>query len=156
VDADLNCIKGGGACHLREKVLAEAAMTWIVVADYRKNSLVLGINVRSCLRYAAIAAQALFRETRTKLWRQYKKGVPVEVAPFAYAKLLANLRAIGSPDAALRMATHKAGPIVTDNGNFVIDAPFPEKYMQDPLTVRRLRGCRRTDVLTRGTAPDTY
>lgn len=27
VDADLNCIKGGGACHLREKVLAEAAET---------------------------------------------------------------------------------------------------------------------------------
>ena len=25
VDHDLNCIKGGGACHLREKVLAEAA-----------------------------------------------------------------------------------------------------------------------------------
>ena len=27
VDHDLNCIKGGGACHLREKVLAEAAET---------------------------------------------------------------------------------------------------------------------------------
>ncbi|TFY73559.1 hypothetical protein EWM64_g10453 [Hericium alpestre] len=27
VDRDLNCIKGGGACHLREKVLAEAAVT---------------------------------------------------------------------------------------------------------------------------------
>ena len=25
VDSDLNCIKGGGACHLREKVPAEAA-----------------------------------------------------------------------------------------------------------------------------------
>ncbi|KAG9078826.1 ribose-5-phosphate isomerase rki1 [Ceratobasidium sp. UAMH 11750] len=27
VDLELNCIKGGGACHLREKVLAEAAET---------------------------------------------------------------------------------------------------------------------------------
>ena len=27
VDQNLNCIKGGGACHLREKVLAEAAKT---------------------------------------------------------------------------------------------------------------------------------
>jgi ribose 5-phosphate isomerase A len=26
-DSQLNCIKGGGACHLREKVLAEAAET---------------------------------------------------------------------------------------------------------------------------------
>ena len=45
VDKDLNCIKGGGACHLREKVLAEAAVTFVVVADYRKNSQILGTNV---------------------------------------------------------------------------------------------------------------
>ncbi|KZV62237.1 ribose-5-phosphate isomerase [Peniophora sp. CONT] len=107
VDAGLNCIKGGGACHLREKVLAEAAITWVVVADYRKNSKVLGTT--------------------------YKVGVPVEVAPFAYAKLLENLHTLGSPTAQLRMATHKAGPIVTDNGNFVIDAPFPVEYMREPL-----------------------
>ena len=29
VDTALNCIKGGGACHLREKVLAEAAETCV-------------------------------------------------------------------------------------------------------------------------------
>lgn len=32
----------------------------------------------------------------------------------------------------LRMAVAKAGPVVTDNGNFVIDAPFSEHYMKDP------------------------
>lgn len=52
VDHDLNCIKGGGACHLREKVLAEAAETWIVVADYRKNSEVLGTTVRSPFKFS--------------------------------------------------------------------------------------------------------
>lgn len=46
VDDNLNAIKGGGACQLREKVLAEAATTWVMVADYRKNSHVLGTNVR--------------------------------------------------------------------------------------------------------------
>ncbi|KAG8737043.1 ribose-5-phosphate isomerase rki1 [Ceratobasidium sp. 414] len=106
VDLELNCIKGGGACHLREKVLAEAAETFIVVADYRKNTGLLG-----------------------KSWKQ---GVPIEVAPFAYAKLLQNLHRLGSPGAALRMAKMKAGPIVTDNGNFCIDAPFDEVYMRDP------------------------
>ncbi|KDQ16629.1 hypothetical protein BOTBODRAFT_186306 [Botryobasidium botryosum FD-172 SS1] len=106
VDADLNCIKGGGACHLREKVLAEAAETFIVVADYRKNSHILGTN--------------------------YKVGVPIEVTPFAYARLLQTLRRIGSPLAALRMAKAKAGPVVTDNGNFVIDAPFPESHLRNP------------------------
>ncbi|KIP03655.1 hypothetical protein PHLGIDRAFT_110604 [Phlebiopsis gigantea 11061_1 CR5-6] len=109
VDNDLNCIKGGGACHLREKVLAEAADTWIVVADYRKNSEVLG-----------------------KTWKQ---GVPVEVAPFAYAKVLHNLQTLGSTGPKLRMAKMKAGPIVSDNGNFVIDAPFHEQEMKDPLTL---------------------
>lgn len=29
VDEELNCIKGGGGCHLREKVLAEAAETCV-------------------------------------------------------------------------------------------------------------------------------
>ncbi|PSR76397.1 hypothetical protein PHLCEN_2v8493 [Hermanssonia centrifuga] len=109
VDKDLNCIKGGGACHLREKVLAEAADTWIIVADYRKNSDVLGKN--------------------------WKQGVPVEVAPFAYVKVLQNLRTLGSEKASLRMAKMKAGPIVSDNGNFVIDAPFPEEQMKDPFTL---------------------
>ncbi|KAG8757743.1 ribose-5-phosphate isomerase rki1 [Serendipita sp. 396] len=109
VDADLNCIKGGGACHLREKVLAEAAETWVVVADYRKNSRILGTT--------------------------YKQGVPIEVAPFAYAKLLQNVHRLGSEKAVLRMAKAKAGPVVTDNGNFVIDAPFDESSYTNPRSI---------------------
>ena len=42
VDLALNAIKGGGACHLREKVLAEAADEFVIVADYRKNNILLG------------------------------------------------------------------------------------------------------------------
>ncbi|KAI0691127.1 ribose 5-phosphate isomerase [Cytidiella melzeri] len=109
VDKDLCCIKGGGACQLREKVLAEAADTWIVVADYRKNSQTLGSN--------------------------WKQGVPIEVASFAYAKVLHNLTSLGSTAPKLRMAKMKAGPIVSDNGNFIIDAPFPEEKMTNPLTL---------------------
>jgi len=110
VDPQLNCIKGGGACHLREKVLAEAARTFIVVADYRKNSDCLGVN--------------------------YHAGVPIEVVPFAYAKVLYHLHnELGSPGAKLRMAVAKAGPVVSDNGNFVIDAPFDREKMKDPQKV---------------------
>jgi len=112
VDRHLNCIKGGGACQLREKVLAEAARTFIVVADYRKNGEFLGTN--------------------------FKPGVPIEVVPFAYAKVLRILRdELGSPDATLRMGIKKAGPVVTDNGNFVIDAPFPRERLEEPHTVMR-------------------
>ncbi|SAM83917.1 probable RKI1-D-ribose-5-phosphate ketol-isomerase [Ustilago bromivora] len=106
VDNALNCIKGGGACHLREKVLAEAANEFVVVADYRKNGSQLG----------------------TK-WLQ---GIPIEVAPFAYAKVLQNLKKMGANKPVLRMGKAKAGPVVTDNGNFCIDAPFPESQMKDP------------------------
>ncbi|KAF9451573.1 ribose-5-phosphate isomerase [Macrolepiota fuliginosa MF-IS2] len=106
VDKNLNCIKGGGACHLREKVLAEAAKTFIVVADFRKNGESLGTN--------------------------WAPGVPIEVVPFAYARVLRQLKeTFGSPNATLRMAVKKAGPVVTDNGNFVIDAPFDTEKFQD-------------------------
>ncbi|KAK0199825.1 ribose 5-phosphate isomerase A-domain-containing protein [Desarmillaria ectypa] len=110
VDRELNCIKGGGACHLREKVLAEAALTFILVADYRKNVDYLCTN--------------------------FKPGVPIEVVPFAYAKVLRNLHeSLRSPNATLRMAVAKAGPVVTDNGNFVIDAPFSREDMMDPYAI---------------------
>jgi hypothetical protein len=33
------------------------------------------------------------------------------------------------------MAKAKAGPVVTDNGNFVIDAPFEEALYKDPHTL---------------------
>jgi len=110
VDSDLNCIKGGGACQLREKVLAEAAKTFIVVADYRKNVSVLGTN--------------------------FTQGVPIEVVPFAYAKVLKTLKEdLGSPQAVLRMAKMKAGPVVSDNSNFIIDAPFSQEVMKDPTSL---------------------
>ncbi|PWN42369.1 ribose 5-phosphate isomerase [Ceraceosorus guamensis] len=90
VDPALNAIKGGGACHLREKVLAEAAKNFIVVADYRKNSNgVLGT-----------------------AWTQ---GVPVEAAEFAYSKVMRDLTKLGGKPV-LRMGKAKAGPVVTDNG----------------------------------------
>jgi len=110
VDKNLNCIKGGGACHLREKVLAEAAKIFILVADYRKNVEFLGTN--------------------------FRQGVPIEVVPFAYAKVLQNLHTIiGAPRAALRMAVCKAGPVVSDNANFIIDAPFDGGELAEPYTL---------------------
>jgi len=106
IDDDLNCIKGGGACHLREKVLAEAANVFVLVADDRKNSRVLGT--------------------------AWKQGIPIEVAMFAWATVVHNLEKMGCKSATLRMGTGKAGPVVTDNGGFVVDAIFSESYMRDP------------------------
>jgi ribose 5-phosphate isomerase A len=97
VDAQLNCIKGGGACHLQEKLVAACARRFVLIADYRKNS--------------------------AKLGEQWKKGVPVEVVPAAVAAVTRWLQALGGV-ATLRMGVNKAGPVVTDNGNLVLDADF--------------------------------
>ncbi|KAF9235022.1 ribose 5-phosphate isomerase, partial [Melanogaster broomeanus] len=94
---------------LREKVLAEAAKTFILVANHRKNVEYLGTN--------------------------FTPGVPIEIVPFAYAKVLQNLHhMLGSPNATLRMAKAKAGP-VSDNANFIIDAPFSTEVMKGPYTL---------------------
>lgn len=45
VDASLNAIKGGGAAHLREKVVAASSKEFILIADYRKMSEQLGQQV---------------------------------------------------------------------------------------------------------------
>ncbi|KDN53495.1 putative RKI1-D-ribose-5-phosphate ketol-isomerase [Tilletiaria anomala UBC 951] len=106
VDNCLNAIKGGGACHLREKVLAEAATEFVIVADYRKNSNILG-----------------------SAWTQ---GVPIAVIPFSYAKVMRDLKKLGSTNAQLRMGKMKAGPVVTDDSCFIIDAVFSPAVMKDP------------------------
>ncbi|KAJ3172752.1 hypothetical protein HDU87_007840 [Geranomyces variabilis] len=107
-DAELNCIKGGGACQLQEKLVASCATKFVIVADYRKDSKVLGT--------------------------QWKQGVPLEVVPMAYVPILAKLKALGGKPT-LRMAVRKAGPVVTDNGNFVIDADFGQ--ISDPVALEK-------------------
>ena len=68
---------------------------------------------------------------------KYTSGVPIEVSPFAYTPVLRSLHTkLESPKATLRMARAKAGPVVTDNGNFIIDAPFSEAALKNPREVR--------------------
>ncbi|GJQ75092.1 hypothetical protein Trydic_g9705 [Trypoxylus dichotomus] len=95
VDANLNLIKGGGGCLLQEKIIASCAKKFIVVADYTKNSRSLG--------------------------DQYKKGIPIEVLPLAYIPVKYKIESKYGGNLELRMAVAKAGPVVTDNGNFILD-----------------------------------
>ncbi|KAK9465321.1 ribose 5-phosphate isomerase A-domain-containing protein [Lipomyces arxii] len=99
VDSDLNCIKGGGACLFQEKLVAICAKKFVLVADYRKNS--------------------------EKLGAQWIQGVPIEVVPLAHAKVSADLKAMGALNVTLRLGGKaKAGPVITDNCNTIIDAHF--------------------------------
>uniref|UniRef100_F6QSF2 Ribose-5-phosphate isomerase n=1 Tax=Monodelphis domestica TaxID=13616 RepID=F6QSF2_MONDO len=98
VDADLNLIKGGGGCLTQEKIVAGYAKRFIVIADYRKDSKNLG--------------------------EHWVKGVPIEVIPMAYVPVARALARMFGGVAELRMAERKAGPVVTDNGNFLLDWKF--------------------------------
>lgn len=98
-DEKLNLIKGGGACLFQEKLVAEAAKKFVVVADFRKKSLALGTE-----------------------WTQ---GVPIEIVPNSYAKVILDLKKLGAKTAGLRQGGKaKAGPVITDNNNFLLDADF--------------------------------
>ncbi|XP_045109039.1 ribose-5-phosphate isomerase-like isoform X1 [Portunus trituberculatus] len=97
-DQQLTLIKGGGGCQLQEKIVAAAAKTFVVIADYRKDSTVLG--------------------------EQWKKGIPIEVVPMAYCPVKLKIENELGGQAVLRQAKAKAGPVVTDNGNFILDWVF--------------------------------
>lgn len=47
--------------------------------------------------------------------------VPIEVLPFAYSKVIEELEK-NKMSCSLRMSKTKLGPVVTDNGNFLLDA----------------------------------
>ncbi|MHA1194230.1 MAG: ribose 5-phosphate isomerase A [Promethearchaeota archaeon] len=97
IDNELNLIKGGGGCLVQEKIIAYNSKKLVIIADFRKKSNKLGEN--------------------------WKKGVPIEVMPIAYIPIINKLKKLGGTPK-LRMAQAKAGPLVTDNGNFIIDVDF--------------------------------
>ncbi|KAG6001158.1 hypothetical protein E4U21_004657 [Claviceps maximensis] len=108
VDEDLNLIKGGGACLFQEKLVATAAKKFIAVADSRKQS------PRLCTKW---------------------KTIPIEVLPLAAPDVLRRLRAMGSPSPVVRSGLpSKAGECVTDNGMWIIDAPFSPLRLPKDLT----------------------
>lgn len=61
-------------------------------------------------------------------------SVPVEVMPMASAPVRSRIEALGG-DPTLRTASEKDGPVVTDNGNLLLDCDFGE--IQDPSGLAR-------------------
>ena len=84
-----------------------------------------------------------FRKRSTTLGTSWTQGVPIEIVPLAHTKVINDLLCLGAQNPQLRMGGKaKAGPIVTDNGNFIIDAHFGE--LEDPEglaeTIKKLVG----------------
>ncbi len=59
----------------------------------------------------------------SKLAERLSVPVPVEVVPYASALVAQHVRALGGVPV-LREGVKKDGPVITDNGNFVIDCAF--------------------------------
>lgn len=95
-------IKGGGAAHARERVIAAAAERFVVVVDGSKLADALSL------------------------------PVPVEVLPPARSYVAAAVRDLGGAPS-LRDAGGKDGPVVTDNGNLVLDVDFGRIDVPDAL-----------------------
>jgi ribose 5-phosphate isomerase A len=102
VDFNLFVIKGGGAAHTREKVVACSARKFVIVAD------------------------------ESKFVERLNHAVPVEVLPFASRLAERRLKAIGGMPV-LRLGKMKDGPVITDNGNFVMDVDFGT--IEDPAAL---------------------
>ncbi len=106
-DSGLNLIKGRGAAHTREKIVAFGASRFVILIDASKRVDRLGSHM----------------------------PLPVEVVPMAVSPVMACLRALGAhPE--LRMGVKKDGPVVTDQGFWVIDAQF-DAGISDPAIVDR-------------------
>ena len=93
VDHRLYVIKGGGAAHTREKVVACSARRFVIVAD------------------------------ESKFANHLTHPVPVEALPFALRLVERQLLELGGRPV-LRLGKMKDGPVITDNGNFVLDVDF--------------------------------
>ncbi|ESP87846.1 ribose-5-phosphate isomerase RpiA [Candidatus Halobonum tyrrellensis] len=70
----------------------------------------------------------------TKLADALSRPVPVEVLPAARASVAAAVRDAGG-EPTLRAAARKDGPVVTDNGNLVVDCDFGR--IADPAALAR-------------------
>jgi ribose 5-phosphate isomerase A len=91
----LDLVKGGGAALLREKIVDSTAKRLVIVVDEKKLAKTLG----------------------------GPQPIPVEITPFGYASTLEKIRRI-SEKTSLRESSGKVGPIITDNGNLIVDTYF--------------------------------
>ena len=91
----LDLVKGGGAALLREKIVDSTAKKLIIVVDEKKLVKTLG----------------------------GERPIPVEIVAFGYPSTLSRIKQI-SEKAVLREGAGKVGPVITDNGNLIVDAYF--------------------------------
>jgi ribose 5-phosphate isomerase A len=123
IDEKLNLIKGMGGALAREKIVASVSKKLLIVADECKKVKVLG---------------------------EGNHPVPMEVLPFAAQVVMRRVKEIGGKPV-LREGEGKVGPVITDNGNVIIDAYFGLIHKPEELEgkLKLLPGVVETGIFVR-------
>jgi ribose 5-phosphate isomerase A len=98
VDPANNMIKGRGGAMFREKLVMRAAARTVILIDESKKVAQLG----------------------------QKFPVPVEIHPSALPVVEAAVRNLNASEIVLRLGKGKDGPVITENGNFILDVRFTD------------------------------
>ncbi|MGO9412560.1 MAG: ribose 5-phosphate isomerase A [Spirochaetia bacterium] len=124
VDESFNLIKGGGGALLMEKIVAYVSRRFLVIVDHTK------LSSRLCDH----------------------SPVPVEIVVDSLETVKKRLREMGG-EVSLRIGQRKAGPVVTDLGNLLLDVTFPEAF--DPgqmeADIKLIPGVLENGLFTRKT-----
>ncbi|MCK9182928.1 MAG: ribose-5-phosphate isomerase RpiA [Fibrobacteraceae bacterium] len=96
IDPARNLIKGRGAAHLLEKIVASMADVYIIIADSGKKVNKLG----------------------------EKFAVPLEILPNAIGSVTYKVEKLGAKVSVRLGAPGKDGPVISDSGNLIADANF--------------------------------
>ncbi|MCL2687394.1 MAG: ribose-5-phosphate isomerase RpiA [Methanobrevibacter sp.] len=105
IDPDFNLIKGGGAAHTLEKIVDYSANELIIIADDSKLVDKLG-----------------------------KFPVPLEIISESVKPVFSAIHDMGGKPK-IRIAKYKDGPVISDKGNFIIDAKFEK--IDNPIQLEK-------------------
>lgn len=106
VNPDHSLIKGRGGAMFKEKLLISSSPVNYIIVDETKLVTKLGTNF----------------------------PIPIEVFPAALLHVEERLKKLGADSITLRAAKGKDGPIISENGNLIVDARFYE--IDDDLEVK--------------------
>ncbi len=121
IDPHNNLIKGGGGALLLEKIIAYNSDQFIIVADATKDVSDMGCRF----------------------------PLPVEIIGEARISIADSLKALGA-ECILREAVKKCGPVITDNGNQILDCKWktPVNPEEMEFCIKKIPGVVETGFFT--------
>lgn len=112
VDPQKNLIKGRGGAMFKEKLLISSSKKNFIIVDDSKLVDKLGTNF----------------------------PIPIEIFPQSLLHVEDKLKHLGATKLTLRLAKGKDGPIITENGNFILDAYFNDISSDTEKNIKSISG----------------